>query len=160
MNTALALGITVVAACSCTQAASTPGPLGKVSLRAAGAPPVAAQAPTHGSKEAQICGRDDFAPAVVRVEWDAVVDGGQGWLLDGTLHLVSASEGLVVTAGAAPVTGGASLTPGDPWNGVATVVFDCSRRARRGLTWHEINDKGVVQIAAIDKSNSSPASAR
>ncbi len=86
------------------------------------------------------------------MERDAVVDGDQGWLLDATLHLVSASDGLVVTAGAAPITGGASLTPGAPWNGVATIEFNCSRRARRGLTWHEINDKGMVQIAAIDRS--------
>jgi hypothetical protein len=149
MRTTVSLALVMV--CGCAQStATTPGPLGAVTLQR---PPGSPAVPVDGTDlrfEATLdtCAGPPFRPARVRVSWTAVTREAQSWIRGVDVVLLEAPDGLVVELHRAVDVGGAALEAGAPWIDVANLTLTCTRRQFRFPRQVEQTLKGLVQLKA------------
>lgn len=142
----------LVALLGCTTATeeTAVGPLGSSGPLALPAGVVRPDALDTFTLRADVCGWPEGgqAPAEVAVTVRSFVVGVDRYVSDYEVALTRSSPALQVTLDAPREPGGASLTPGAPWMGVALVSFDCLREDRVGCRSVSFRGADMVQVTA------------
>lgn len=136
---------------ACEQSSTPPGPLGTVSLRAEHAPALPSAEAETKRATLKVCAHEDFTPAVVDISWQQIVANNSGWLLDASVTLVSAGDGLAVSLESGP-SPGAILEAADRWNGTGLIFIRCARRTSRGLRTFDLDTVNTIELTALSPS--------